>query len=627
MVIMHFVSHMMITWVLIKNHGKFTGAIFALLFGLVIGPLVSFDSQFTTTAAYTIAAGCAFMLDAIQRKNAQGAVIFSAVWIILGAALRFDCIFYSIAFMGVVWLFQTISIAIKNKNDKTWLKTAFPKVLWKRLMPFLLTLVLCFGIEVANRVMMNIALPGFREWNDVRTQIDDTDMPDYWTYEEEYQKIGISYNDYCLMMGWNNLDPEFFTQERMEQILEIAKEAKENPKAEVQRSETAEEPDSLINQIWTSVSRNNAFWVILIVMAVVFLFADGMTVGCAAALLGVVTVFAAYFVSIGRFVWRTEWPIWIALLCALIVLLSGGETKALFDFKTRTRKAKFLLVCCVLFFLPFYNSQSLYSKYKVQAEKTNNIAHYLHAKLVDKVTPCYETYCADAAVAMKNNKDTFYFTMGSPGYWLQQYPLYVMDTFRFNEVGAGENWGSLGQYMVQLAPMQKNFEKYGIDNHFRSLIHHNVRIAVRAEESFYRSREVYTYLREHYYPEVSFCVEEVIHGVMIGRFLNELPVEDPIAIDDAVSVEYGYDSEYYGMVRLLLDSSEVSLYNPDQAYIRLSDAEGIAFVFAVTRDDPSRILTLWGELAWGNYYSVDFAFEHDGRWYLSENCAALQMPA
>lgn len=633
---MNFLSHILIATVLLKNKGRFCGALISLLFGLFMMPLVSFEFQFTTTAAYVVASGCVYMLDAILHKGGKRPVVFSSIWIILGAGLRFDCIYYSIAFMGLVWLFQTIQLIGQHRKRFHKKTQAIVKICIKRALPFVLTLALCFAFEVSQKILMNRVNPGFTEWNSVRTLVDDYDVPDYWEYESDYQEIGISYNDYMLMQSWNNQDPEFFTQEKYEQVLEIVEKAKVKEQAEEAASveeqtggESTARP-SLLKKMFAGITKTNAFWIALISLFAIFLLADNVSFGYCSILFAVGLLFALYFTSIGRLIWRTEWPIWIVLLCAFISIACSIQQKSPtgttgnWSFK---EKLLTVLVCIPLVFQPFGDSQSLYNLCKNRKENPNNIGKYLYSKIVLKEDPYYVTYDFEMARIMSLDKDIYYYPLWAYS-WLQQYPVYVPDTLRFLEVGAGENWGTLGQYMINLQPIQRNMEKRGIKNPFRDLINEDVRIAVRMQECVARPKEVYTYLREHYYPNVSYSIDYYHNYTVCGRFINELPKEKYTEVTGTISLEYEGSSEIDGFEELNITWVDLPKYTWDNsnALIQLTGTDGIPRVFSVTRDDAGKIITFAQTFTLGETYSVDFAYEVDGEWFIAKNCTMLQIP-
>ncbi len=622
LIFMNFVSHILVSIVLINNFGKYIGSLFAVMYGLIMAPLASFEFQFTTTAAYVIAAGCVYMFDALSRDHGAGAIAFSAIWIILGSCLRFDCIYYSVAFMGLIWVFQVVSYIMRNRFKLN--KKRLRRCISRRLFPFLITLMICLGLEVSQRVLMNHFNPGFINWNSVRTLVDDYEIPDYWLNEEQYKNIGISYNDYQLLQSWNNLDPDFFTQEKYEQIIKIAN---ENQTVETAGGNGLKMCVGFIVNTIAAMSKNVAFWFAVIILVLMLFLEKGPIWGTGLILFGGTVAFSMYFINIGRFIWRTEWPIWIAFFAALIALLCDASKLKDYRNISTKRKVGLLIIACALFFIPFGNSTSLYIKYLNRYNNPNNIGRYIYFKLVKGETPNYVTYNRGVGDYMAGNKELFYYPLWSYN-WLQQYPIYVKDTFRFEEIGAGENWGTLGQYMINLGPIQKNFEKYGIENPFRDLVKSNVRIAARLEENHDRAKELYIYLQEHYYPNVGYSVEEVAGDVVISRFVDELEVSDETVVGGEINVEYGYSSSLSGIAKLNIRSNTVPIYraDTDDAYLRLEDCRGGSYVFSLLKNDSSQVLFFDDILVAGEEYSVDFIFMHENKWYISENCATLNMP-
>lgn len=558
-------------------------------------------------------------------------IVFSAVWIVLGSALRVDCIYYSIAFFGLVWLFQTIQLARQEKQNNPGVKPKLVRFWINRALPFVITLALCFGFEVSQKILMERVNPGFTEWNNVRTLVDDYAKPDYKDVKEELEAIGVSKNDYKLLSSWNCQDPEFFTQEKYEQILEIMENAKEEASQVEEVTAEGEEikKDTLLKKTFNGVMKTNAFWIAVVALLAIILLTDGMTVACCLLLFGGALLFALYFTSIGRLIWRTEWPIWSALFCAFISAVCGVSRKTEDVIKKWNWKRRLLLVliCFSFVFQPFYSSNSLLTLYKNRVNNPNNIGRFLQTKVVLKENPYYVTYDYEVTRFMSQDKENFYYPLWVYT-WLQQYPVYVPDTLRFFEVGAGENWGTLGQYMINLQPIQRNMAERGIENPFRDLVNEDVRVAVRIEECTNRLKEVLTYLREHYYPEVNYSLDYIYKDTVVGQFIDELPGVDHAEVKGSLNIQYGYDADVSGLVQVDITDAEFPDYDAhySDAYVRLTNEKGKSQVFALMRNGMSKIITFSKVLKWEKAYTVDFVYETNGQWYIAEDCGTLQMP-
>ena len=607
---MNYGSYLMVGWILFDSMEWKRASFFTALYGIIMAPLVSFEFQFTTTAAIAMAAGCAMLLYSMERQKKCRWQVFSIVWIVVGCGLRFDCVYYSVAFFGIVWLKKLISALRGLRGEKLKMR----REVLLRLVPFVTALVLCIGVECAQHVLMGFENPGFYDWNKSRTMVDDYAHPEYFSNEEAYEELGVSYNDYLLLCSWNNQDPDFFSQELYDQL------------AEIEPAEQAQEEDtSLLQNAFEALLGNDFLWIALlgaVAAAILFDWGFALTIG---GMLLAAAVFYVYFCMIGRLIWRTEWPIWINFITAMAVLFAG-ENMRMPEWKlgrARTAGVYGIVAVLVLFAAPLENMQSISSRYSARMESTDSIGAYLKGKLTGEEMQ-YATYNRGSGDYFSSRKENFYFCLWANN-WLQQYPVYAVDTLRFIDVGAAENWGSLGQYVGHLTPMQQNLKHYGIDNPIRDLVHNNVRVAVRRDECVDRTKELLCYLREHYYEDVTFCVDEVLEDAVSGRFLSGKPTEHSEKTDGEPVLTYEEGSDLYGMDTITVDASEVAQFDPetDEGYLVLTNQSGTEYTYALMRG-MSQVVLYSDVIAPGESYEAKIMFQHNGVWYRTDGDAVLE---
>lgn len=607
----NYVSYLMVGWILfecleIKRAGFVTA-----LYGIIMAPLISFEFQFTTTAAVTIASGCLFMMYAIERRKKKRWYIFSTIWIIFGAAMRVDCIVYSVAFFGIVWLkklIDTIRKMPKGYHEKI-------QEFFRRLIPFATALLLCFGVEVAQHILMSRTNPGFYDWNNSRTLVDDYEHPDYFANEAAYQGLGVSYTDFLLLCSWNNQDPDFFTQDLYKNLHEI-------------KSNTSESTESDLSAVMTvrnAMLSNDYLWIALLVGGIVGIFFEWKIAVTLGGMFTAAVAFYVYFEQIGRLIWRTEWPIWICFITALIILLQGEKLRLPVTQMGRIKKACMysIVAALILFVAPFENMDSIYAKYNARMHNDNSIGMYLKSKVTGEETQ-YATYSRWSGDYFSSRKANIYFSLWANN-WLQQYPIYAVDTLRFINVGSAENWGSLGQYVGHLAPMKQNLKNYGIANPIRDLVHDNVRIAVRRDECASRTRELLDYLREHYYNNITFSVDEVIDEAISGRYISGKPSDQAETILGEPGLMFLNGSELSDMDTIEVDTSSITLFQPDtdEGYLVLTNESGVEYTFALTSEQNCVILHS-NTIVQGEIYRAQFMFLHNGRWYATAGNTNLQ---
>lgn len=627
LVLMNFISSLFVCLILKENTNGWYKYFTTILFMLFITPLVSFYFQFTTTAACTTATGCLVIFNALTHKKKKKNYTLGIFLIILGACLRIDCIYFSLYFMGLVWLIYIVRSIRKCNSHKT-----IKKVVINYFIPFFLALVVIVILELSQQILMDKASPGFKSWNETRSYVDDYEIPDYLQNYEKYNEIGMSYNDYQILKSWNNIDPDFFTEELYQQIKNIKDEQNS------QQFENIGFYKGLINNI-NVISGNILFWIFLLTIIVIGLFFSiGLAVDIGILFTGMI-ILSTYFSFRGRLIWRTEWPIWIVLSIAIIALFV--VRRFLINLKSPIKRKDvcitILLAIVLLVLKPImpnnfqwdpYKGNSLFEIYFSRANSEDTYGKYIFDKILQNTTYQSDTIDGEISECLENNKDKIYYRLWTRD-WLQQYPLTDRDIFRTAPIGAGENWGSLGQYIVRLKPLQNILKNYDITNSFKDLIKENVRVVVKDQEVVDRTKEINQYLREHYYEDANFSVDEILDNAVVGRYMRNINTDGMKVLNGKFSVGYQKDSEYEGMGQVDILDQDIEYYEQgvDEAYIKLIRDDGTAYTFTILNDDTDciRALIYNDILIEGEEYTVQFIFNHQGSWFIVNSIEKIQL--
>lgn len=518
LVITNFLSHVMLSIILTERLGKWSGAFFTALVGLIVAPMVSFEFQFTTTAAFALASGCAALFDCIDRETSKAKGFAGFILALFGSCLRFDCVAYCGLMYGLLLLQRLLNIRGKNGCH-------LKKVFKRTIVPFLCLAMTACGLEVCQRVGMEIENPGFVEWNSKRTKIDDYELPKYEGNEAVYEELGLNQNDYNLILSWNYQDPAFFTEEVVEGLAELKKVTGENASTGCEL-EIALMLKDAIRTMLGSIS----FWSLLVLGAPILLFGEKEDKSSLVLLLIAEVIFLIYFKAIGRLIWRTEWPIWITSVTVLVGLYRKDAIAPL----NKSGTLNTILGCCTVLFVlmlvkPYKAPESMYEIYKNRLLRNDTYLGYL-IENADGGNRTYATYDEEAAIYLSNQKSHTVYTLWQKP-WLQQYPLYARDTFTFFEVGSGSNFASLGQYFIQLDPVAKNIGGNADSLSFKRLLSPDSLIAVRSDDNLSLLANLSKYLEDHYKVRCTFSVQKKINDVVIGKFV------DPEAIDISNVVE------------------------------------------------------------------------------------------
>lgn len=211
-----FVAYNAIGYVLIRRNGAWKGSVLFYTFLILFCHETYLTYTFTRVSALTVAAGYYALFYGLtsERRDRKMAALTGIFLVVYGSFVRFMPFLMISAFAAGSWVWKFIRVR-KLADDRVRLI--------KRSIPFFIMGFLVFGGEAfSNHVYQST--PGWEEYleyNKLRSEVMDYELPDYETYAEEYQSIGLSLNDYYCLKTWNFGDPEVFSGETLKQILMI----------------------------------------------------------------------------------------------------------------------------------------------------------------------------------------------------------------------------------------------------------------------------------------------------------------------------------------------------------------------------------------------------------------------
>lgn len=169
---------------------------------------------FTKTAGIAAGAGMLLFFMALMQPEVEKKKLLPGLFFVfLGSLFRWKAIICTIViFVGVI-LIQFIQ---KDSSKKTIVLTA-AKV-------FAVAMICIYGFTRISSLLFKID-PGwadYKEYNTYKVELQDYGWPDYWTYQTEYESLGITYNDYIMWKDDRNYsDPARFTNEMLESICDL----------------------------------------------------------------------------------------------------------------------------------------------------------------------------------------------------------------------------------------------------------------------------------------------------------------------------------------------------------------------------------------------------------------------
>lgn len=179
--------------------------------------------QFTKTALAASMSGLILLIYGLFYKRKHIVCIFGALLAISGALVRQKAFYIAVLFAGVIVIYESIRVlctekwGIKKVSLGVWLPGAI----------LLAAVFLCGEINDLSYTK-NSDYSYYREFSIIRSQILDYYFPGYSECPEKFEAIGVSPNDYEMILNWDFADPDFFTVEKLQQVLDIVRECRNN---------------------------------------------------------------------------------------------------------------------------------------------------------------------------------------------------------------------------------------------------------------------------------------------------------------------------------------------------------------------------------------------------------------
>lgn len=179
--------------------------------------------QFTKTATLAICAGTVILLDSLMHNDKRKHIYFLGFFFFsIGYLIRGKCIFI-VAFFALITFFQHL---FNIKFDKRKIILTIKKTMILCIIGFsLLLLFNIFNIQFNNNYPEYKA---FQSFNSYRASIVDYNYYSYEENKEEYEKNGISENDFYSLVHWNFGDIDYYDIDKLKTVSNILEEYRDN---------------------------------------------------------------------------------------------------------------------------------------------------------------------------------------------------------------------------------------------------------------------------------------------------------------------------------------------------------------------------------------------------------------
>lgn len=219
-----FVSLTTISYILLDCFKVKKGIWLVLFINCVFAAKAYATITFTATAGFLMVAGGFLMLWAYHEKKHIGYSIFGIVLVLFGYFYRHQ-VFYSIlAVFGVFIVGSVLAKVDKGNFFKSLFKVIREILTVKTVALVLAMFVLVFSCKYISTSMVYSTedMEYYRQFNSARSKVVDWPIGDYDANAEEYKSLGISKNDYNMLLGWYFDDEGYSDVETLKKIGDLA---------------------------------------------------------------------------------------------------------------------------------------------------------------------------------------------------------------------------------------------------------------------------------------------------------------------------------------------------------------------------------------------------------------------
>jgi hypothetical protein len=214
-----FISSVSITYYLLKVVDKPKAIMLSIIFILLFTNDAYILIQFTKTAMFAVMSGSIVFLNELFEEQKIVKLLFGAILCLIGTMLRFTTIYLAGGFLIFILIYEFLRLLKMNNINK--LKHILPKII----LCGTILIIFALGLKWVDRYTYNNddEYSFFNSFNNARSHIVDYKDYGYENYSNELSSIGVSENDYYMIMTWGFADNSVFTIEKMDKIADIIK--------------------------------------------------------------------------------------------------------------------------------------------------------------------------------------------------------------------------------------------------------------------------------------------------------------------------------------------------------------------------------------------------------------------
>ncbi|MCR0635034.1 hypothetical protein MKC57_16695 [[Clostridium] innocuum] len=423
--------------------------------------------QFTKTATLSLCAGCILMLSNILDRNTMNKkeIALGILLFCVGYMIRNKCIYIVLFFSVLPILFHGIQKRFKYidfvKLAKKAGKVMFPCF-------FVLVGLSFFSKEFVQRY------PAYKEYKEYSAYRSDIVDYSYYSYEEnrtEFEKNGISENDFYTLVHWNFGDIEYYDLDKLKTVSTILSTYRDRQYTSIK--------GTIVNLINRQYKYYVSAWALMFISLIgIFAIRNGIFQVLSVNFFAFCLLFINMY--LGRLNYRVEYSIFLAAAAFLLYSFQISESR----FEKFSNKALYavlivLFVCRIPVHIPSYGKSSYDSMF---ISWNNDLAKYNASFAKEK----------DMSVIneIKQNPNNFYYL----GFYSNIQTLYLnYNPWKGIQKSEFKNAAFFAGIDTFHQDWVKHLENNSINNPMKHLLKENV--------YFIENRpinEVLTFVQEHY---------------------------------------------------------------------------------------------------------------------------------
>lgn len=463
------ISFAIYIWIFLKKQTG-VGYLTALIMPLVFEIPFYMSLNYTRSACILAFAGLFLLYHCSFERPSKIGCVSGVVLLVLGSLIRYACIFLAVPYVGI-WVVICLWKQIKGRDFKRKENTKF--------MLFVISaFIIIFGLNFYHKYEYNKfdLQSDYVQFNSIRAKAYDYLPENYQIYQDEFEKIGVSQNDYEMLRGSIIYD-NFYNIDLYSDIAEINN----------NENKTFSQKWEIVNaRLWENFAyynsgslsgKNNIYILFMIVACLSLIFISKKTIFSYMCTLFGTLIICFYFIWTGRF------PPWVQdslYLIACITFLYGIELKPTWNHKgsknrwIRIGKQTLLYLGCMgLIFMGLCFSRE---------------------KILEKavVKPIPELCLA--LNYMQSDKDNIYLIDN-----FSYCPYPIMDAYGNLwglERGSWSNIIRVGTWFINHPVLNEQLEEVGLHSPIREMVNDNIYLFTDLNSINLRKYQIFIY--EHY---------------------------------------------------------------------------------------------------------------------------------